>query len=131
MSLPSQVASSPPPYVVDLALRELKPAIQNARAHRRYRHFIKGPIPLSWMSRACQLPGHALHVALCLWYLCGLTRSRTVTLGNRVLRDFHVDRHAKYRALGALERAGLVRVTQARGALPRVEILDSPEQTGD
>lgn len=92
--------------------------------------FIRGPIPLSWIARASGLPGRTLHVALCLWYLCGLTKSREVALGNQVLQMFCVDRHSKYRAVKALERAGLIRVTRARGALPRIAVLEHKHPDG-
>jgi hypothetical protein len=38
-----------------------------------------------------------------------------------------VDRHAKYRALAALEKAGLVRVDRRMGKNPTVEILMATE----
>ena len=35
--------------------------------HRQGEKFLKGPIPWDWLTKAAQLPGHALHVALVLW----------------------------------------------------------------
>src|SRR5271166_4644456 len=47
--------------------------------------FIKGPIPLAWITAAAMLPGKSLHAGLALWYLAGLKKTRTVPLGNRLL----------------------------------------------
>jgi hypothetical protein len=107
------------------------PIPPRAAAAKRTGHFIKGPISLSWITCASSLPGRALHVALCLWYLCGLTKSREVALGNQVLQLFCVDRHSKYRAVKALEQAGLVRVTRTRGALPRIVVLEHEHLDGN
>ena len=69
------------------------------------------------------LPGRAMHVTVALWFLAGLHRSRTVRLSNDVLMALHVDRHAKYRALAQLERAGLVSIERRRGVSPMVTLL--------
>ena len=42
--------------------------------------FVKGPIPLEWLSGAAKLPGKALHVGVALWYLYGLRKNHTVKL---------------------------------------------------
>jgi len=89
----------------------------------RGQRFLKGPIPWPWLMRAAELPGRALHTAVALWFLSGVTRSETVKLSSRSLTELGVDRHAKYRALAALERAGLVRVTRLPGQNPLVTLL--------
>ena len=87
--------------------------------------FIKGPIPLLWISKAAEFKGSELHVALALWYLAGLTKSKTVKLTRKAREThFHVKRDAVYRALENLEQAGLVRVERQRGRLPIVAIID-------
>src|SRR5215472_15360360 len=78
--------------------------------HRRSEKFLKGPVPLNWLAAAGRQPGKALHVGIVLWFQSGLKVSRTVALSSNVLRSFDVDRHAGYRGLKALERAGLVSV---------------------
>ena len=35
-------------------------------------NFLKGPIPITWLMKACALPGKAFQVGIVLWYLCGL-----------------------------------------------------------
>lgn len=102
------------------------PPQRPARAprHQPGEHFLKGPIPLAWMSRAGQLPGKALHVGIALWYLSGLHRgSPTVALCGAVLATLGVTRTIGYRALKALEDAGLVGVERQPGRYPRVTLL--------
>ena len=87
------------------------------------RQFIKGPIPLHWISRASCLPGKALHVGLMLWYLAGVTKSKEVMISTVRLESWGVSRHQKARGLSALERAGLIKVKRCTGRNPRVLIL--------
>jgi hypothetical protein len=92
--------------------------------HKPGQHFLKGPIPWNWLSKAAQLPGKALHVSVCLWYLAGLKSSRTIPLSMERLLELGVNRFAAYRGLKVLEEAGLVRVIRKRGRLSTVELLD-------
>jgi len=84
-----------------------------------------GPIPLSWLSSAAQLPGKSLHVAVALWFLRGLQDTPVVTLSNVMSERFGLDRNAKYRGLGWLEEAGLVSVSRKCGRSPMVTIRDA------
>lgn len=77
--------------------------------------FIKGPIPLEWISRANALPGKAGAVGLALWFLAGVQGSRTVKLTGEVERIAGCGRKAVYAALRALGTAGLADVTSAPG----------------
>ena len=99
------------------------------RPPRQIGHFVMGPIPLAWLGPATRLPGKALAVGLAIWYLRGLKKLETVMLTGPILNQFGVDRHAKYRALVALEKAGLVRVERQKGKNPTVEILMAAEST--
>ena len=98
--------------------------IQSSAAPKPKGAFVKGPLPLEWISAASALPGKALHVALALWYLSGLRRSKTVVLTQKKLNLFGVSRQAGYRALMALEKRGLVSVIRRAGCCPRVTILE-------
>src|SRR5262245_26753722 len=80
--------------------------------------FLKGPIPWEWLQRAGRARGHALHVAVVLWFLAGITKCGTVKLSNLVLAGFGVDRSTAQRGLRALEVAGLVTVVRHRGRQP-------------
>lgn len=85
--------------------------------------FLKGPIPMKWLNAAACLPGKAAHVAICLWHLSGMTGSKNVHLTRKTLEDAGVQRHAAYRALKAMEEAGLVKVDRCRGRCPIVTIV--------
>ena len=89
--------------------------------------FLKGPIPLAWLQAASKLPGKSLHVGVALWYISGLTKSKTVTLSNPLLKSLGVDRKAKARCLKSMERAGLVAVMSTAGRNPVVTLLNAPE----
>jgi len=115
---PRKLAIVPTPLQPSAATRRQKPP-----RHRQGEKFLKGPIPLAWLSRAAALPGRALQVGLAIWFLAGLKKTRTVTLTNAVLKDFGVDRHAKYRGLAVLEGAGLIAVERQPGHAPRVTLL--------
>jgi hypothetical protein len=88
--------------------------------------FLKGPVPLDWLQLASFQPGKALHVAVYLWFLAGLTKSRSVVLPTAKLASLGVDRYAAYRAIRALETAGLVSVVRHRGRHPIVTLNDCP-----
>ena len=88
--------------------------------------FLKGPIPWSWITTATALPGRALLVGLCLWRLVGAMKSNTVFFGNSELKPLGIDRASKSRALRALERVGLIKVTRQPGRFPKVTLLNIP-----
>jgi hypothetical protein len=101
-----------------------KKRLQYARSTQR---FIRGPIPWVWLCKANQLRGSALGVALALWYLAGLTSSKTMALTNGPLRDLGIDRYAKRRGLAALESAGLVAVERKPGRNPVVTLREAAD----
>lgn len=101
------------------------PAAKPAKPGRVRGEFLKGPIPLSWLSAASKLSGKApLAVGLALWFEAGRRRSGEVKLTTAILQRFNVHRKAKYTALKALEGAGLVRVRREPRRNPVVTILD-------
>lgn len=89
------------------------------------RKYLRGPVPLEWLSAASRLPGKSLHVAIALWFMGGLQKSRVISLSNIASLRFGLDRNAKYRGLAWLEEAGLVTVQRKLGQAPVVTILDS------
>ena len=89
----------------------------------RLKRFLKGPIPLEWLTTASRLHGKAINVSLALWYMKGLTKNDTVSLSGTVLKDFGVSRQAMYRGLKKLELVGLVSVSRHIGRCPKVTIL--------
>jgi hypothetical protein len=114
------------PKRLKLGQQDLVPKKTNrakAPRHKPGEKFLKGPVPLNWLSRAGQLPGKSLHVGVVLWFLAGMCRTNSVALSNGVLRLFGVDRHAKYRALNCLEQDGLIEQEQNTGRSPIVTLV--------
>ena len=103
------------------------PAKISKRPQRLKGEFLKAPIPLEWLSLACCLPGKTLAVGLAIWFESGRKKRRKVILTGPILDRFGVNRFAEYRALRALERAGLARVERSLGKNPEVEIMDPPK----
>jgi hypothetical protein len=91
--------------------------------HHGNEHFIKGPIPLDWITIAAQLPGKSLQIGITLHYLAGLKKTSTVRLTQTTLNKFGVSRHCKYRALRCLEQARLITLNRTHGKNPTVTIL--------
>lgn len=85
--------------------------------------FIKGPIPLDWISRANALPGKAGAVGLALWFLAGVQGSRTVKLTGEVERIAGCGRKAVYAAIAALETAKLIVSARKPGARPQITVV--------
>ncbi len=103
-----------------------KPAAQRRLPrHKAGEKFLKGPIPLNWLSTAAKLPGKSLHVGIAIWFTASLEKSATVPLSNVAGLPFGLDRNAKYRALKWLEKAGLILVERKLGRSPKITILDS------
>lgn len=102
------------------------PQIPQLPRHRDKEHFVKGPIPMSWISAACLASGRGsgFLVAIALWYLAGLNGGNPdVILTSQVARLFHLNRFSVYRGLKTLVKARLVDVHQQPGQAPRVRIL--------
>jgi len=78
--------------------------------------FLKGPISWEWLSIAGKLSGKALHVAIVLWLIFGLTKSETVKIQHKLLDDLGVSRKSYYNAIRHLQEAGLISVEKRRGA---------------
>jgi hypothetical protein len=79
------------------------------------------------------LSGKTLATASAICFLAGRhNRREGLNLTNKVLQQFGVDRHAKRRALVALEKAGLIQVTRQPRKNPLIAIveLDSPAKAG-
>lgn len=86
--------------------------------------FLKGPIPMDWLSAAARLPGKSLHVAIAIWFTASLNKSATVPLSNLAGLPFGLDRNAKYRALKWLEDESLVSIERKLGRSPVVTLLE-------
>lgn len=86
--------------------------------------FLKGPIPLDWLSQAAKLPGKsAFAVGIALWFQSGRTKSKTVVLTSKVMQHFAHDRRVKYDGLKLLEEKKLIKVCRRNSKNPEVTIL--------
>ena len=88
-------------------------------------HFVRGPIPLSWISKAAHLPGKSLNAGLACWYLMYLKKSHKFKLSNIVANDFGLNKDSKLRALKYLEKAELIRCTRTIGRSVVIEMLNT------
>jgi hypothetical protein len=108
-----------------LQISDLELSPNRKRRPRKSRgRFIKGPIPWGWITTAATLPGKSLHIALGLWYVTGLKKSRSVVLSRSVLQHLGLGARATRNGLRRLEMAGLIEVDRSNGRSPRVTVLD-------
>ncbi len=85
--------------------------------------FLKGPIPMAWLSEAAKLPGKAINVGIAIWWLHGMAKTKRFKLTGKALDQLGISRDAASCALKRLEAQGLIRVQRAPGQRPAVEIL--------
>lgn len=98
----------------------------NLSPNRRIKgEFLKGPIPLNWLSTASGLRGKAaLAVGLAIWFEAGRRKSNNINLTRAICERFGVNRKAKYRGLTSLENANLISVVRRPRKNPMVTILE-------
>lgn len=92
--------------------------------------FIKGPASLPWLVLASSGKGRTLQLALVLFFLSGMAKSKTVVVQSRFLEAFQITRQSYYRALNNLEGIGLVKVRRRRGRRAVVTLLRSEVDHG-
>ncbi len=118
-----QLRSSSRPATILTTSNFLKPGMKGGRDE-----FLKGPIPLRWLTAATKLTGKSpLAVALALRFESARRKSLQVKLTTAILERFSVNRKAKYKALSLLEKAGLIRVDRPPRKNPVVTILECPD----
>ncbi len=91
--------------------------------HKNREPFLKGPIPLNWLSAVAALPGKTLNVALAVRWLADMSKGGEVHVTKAALEYFGLSEDAYRDGLGRLEAAGLVAVTRKAGQRARVKIL--------
>ena len=91
--------------------------------------FVRGPIPLLWLSRACGLGGKTGQVVLAIWYARGLN-GEPVALTSTLLATFGVTPKTGRCVLRRLEAAGLVSVERRSGRSPRVTVIQVVREKG-
>lgn len=97
---------------------------KNPPRHKPGERFLKGPIPLKWLSKAAQLPGKALHCSIAIYLLAGIRKTRTFPLERTAINELGINRHSVYRGLTALEKHKLINVKRHPGRFPIVTILE-------
>lgn len=92
---------------------------------KQVHQYLKGPIPLSWLCQAACIPGRSLHVAIALWHVSKLTRSKTVKMQGRILTAFGISRGVYQSSLDRLEELGLISIERNPGSRSSITILDN------
>lgn len=86
--------------------------------------FLRGPVPMDWLSQAAELPGKTLNVALAIWWINGMTQSESFKLTRKSLSLLCIKRDAASTSLKRLEGAGLIKVQRKVGQRPVISILN-------
>lgn len=98
--------------------------------HSNGKLFIKGPIPLEWLSTAASLPGKCLNVALAIQWLAGMSGGKPFKLTAKALRSLNVSDDTACDCLRRLEHAGLIDATRFPGKRAVVAISNPPAFEG-
>jgi DNA-binding MarR family transcriptional regulator len=91
--------------------------------------FLKGPVPIWWLSQACGLRGKALAVGVALWYMSGLTRKTPIKATRKLWRQFEINRKSASRGIKALEKTGLITVVRNPGCAPLITIVTEQQSS--
>ena len=102
---------------------QLDRASSTLRVARPKELFVRGPIPLEWLSKAAALPGKTLNVALALWWLQGMSKGQPLKLTRSALKHLNIERDAASAGLARLERAGLIALQRRPGQRPTISIV--------
>jgi hypothetical protein len=85
--------------------------------------FLKGPIPLDWLTAAAQLPGKAINVGIALWWLDGMSKTGILKLTRQSQLALNISKDAERDGLRRLQRAGLIELTTRPGQRHNVRIV--------
>jgi len=85
--------------------------------------FVKGPIPLDWLTEVTLLPGKCLNVAMAIQWLSGMSGGMPVKLTKRAETSFNVSRDTSRECLKRLESAGLIQLTRSPGKRTLIQIV--------
>jgi hypothetical protein len=87
--------------------------------------FLKGPIPLSWLSVAAKIRAKsALALAIAIWFEVGRKKTYKVKLTKSLMSRFGIGRKAKYRAIANLEKHKLISVFKNEGKSVIVQVIN-------
>ena len=85
--------------------------------------FLRGPVPLEWLTVAAKLPGKTINVALALWWRHGMAKDKPFKLTQMALKAMNVERDAERMGLARLEQAGLIQVERKPGQRPTISMV--------
>lgn len=96
---------------------------------RQSEPFLRGPVPLAWLTRAANIPRrNSIVVGLVLWHLAGLNSRRTgLVLCSKRCEPFGLGYAAVSRGLRDLEARELIRVDRGPGRCPKVDLVSEPQ----
>jgi hypothetical protein len=97
------------------------PRTGDFRPHVRVERYVR-TVPFEWLRRANRLPGNTTAVAVSLWFLAGVKKCATFRLTAEAVDLAGCSRKSLYRAITALETAGLISVLRRPGARPIITI---------
>jgi hypothetical protein len=84
--------------------------------------FLKGPVSMEWLSMAAKLSGKALHLAVAIQWLAGMSPAQKLKITAKTLELLGVSKDAYRDGLRRLEEAELVSVERRVGQFPWVSI---------
>lgn len=97
--------------------------------NRQTEPFLRGPVPMSWIDKAYEVAGgNGLMLGLYLWWVSGMTGSKTFSVNVSRL-DSRQSLRTKRRMLKTLEDAGLIRRINEPGKRLNVELLTKKQVT--
>lgn len=106
--------------------------LEQKTSRKKTKPFFAGPVPLDWLHRACSIQGKALHCALALLHQSKLTGTKCIKVQPALMRRFGVQRKARYSAINALQKAGLIRIEKKpSSAAVTVTLLDVVQQNAE
>ena len=85
--------------------------------------FLKGPVPLDWLTAVTQLPGKAINVGIALWWIAGMSKTGELKLTRQAQLAFNISKDAERDALRRLQQAGLIELTARPGQRHTVRIV--------
>ena len=90
---------------------------------RQTHRFLKGPIPMEWLSQAYKANGRALAVGVLLWHVKALQPHKDELVVFKSLYElFGLSRWTFSRGLSDLEKEGLARVRRRKGCSIRITL---------
>ena len=87
------------------------------------KRFLKGPIPLDWLTAATQLPGKAINVGIALWWIAGMSKTDVLKLTRQAQLALNISKDAERDGLRRLQQAGLIELTTRPGQRHSVRII--------